>query len=47
MKNFLCTTGIKIKDATKDHQRGYKKYGITKYHRLSFRLLPEQLKLNL
>jgi ribonuclease HII len=32
---------------TKDHREAIKKYGITKYHRLSFRLLPEQLKLNL
>jgi ribonuclease HII len=30
---------------TKDHREAIKKYGITKYHRLSFRLLPEQLKL--
>jgi hypothetical protein len=47
MKNFLCTTGIKIKDIPLKTMRGHKKYGITKYHRLSFRLLPEQLKLNL
>ncbi|QZK91165.1 ribonuclease HII [Flavobacterium sp. CHNK8] len=32
---------------TKDHREAIKKYGITKYHRLSFKLLPEQLKLNL
>jgi ribonuclease HII len=32
---------------TKDHREAIKKYGITKYHRLSFRLLPDQLKLNL
>ena len=32
---------------TKEHREAIKKYGITKYHRLSFRLLPEQLKLDL
>lgn len=32
---------------TKEHREAIKKYGITKYHRTSFRLLPEQLKLNL
>ncbi|ULC59138.1 ribonuclease HII [Flaviramulus sp. BrNp1-15] len=32
---------------TKEHREAIKKYGITKYHRKSFRLLPEQLKLNL
>lgn len=32
---------------TKEHRAAIKKYGITKYHRKSFRLLPEQLKLNL
>jgi len=31
---------------TKEHRAAIKKYGITKYHRKSFRLLPEQLKLN-
>ncbi|WP_100614931.1 ribonuclease HII [Confluentibacter citreus] len=31
---------------TKEHREAIKKYGITKYHRKSFRLLPEQLKLN-
>ena len=30
---------------TKEHREAIKKYGITKYHRKSFRLLPEQLKL--
>ncbi|WP_242082271.1 ribonuclease HII [Aestuariivivens sediminis] len=29
---------------TKEHREAIKKYGITKYHRKSFRLLPEQLK---
>lgn len=32
---------------TKEHREAIKKYGITKYHRKSFRLLPEQLKLNI
>lgn len=30
---------------TKEHRDAIRKYGVTKYHRLSFRLLPEQLKL--
>jgi ribonuclease HII len=32
---------------TIEHREAIRKYGITKYHRMSFRLLPEQLKLNL
>ena len=32
---------------TKQHREAIKKYGITKYHRKSFRLLPDQLKLNI
>ncbi|WP_396601951.1 ribonuclease HII [Algibacter sp. R77976] len=32
---------------TKEHRAAIKKYGITKYHRKSFRLLPEQLKIDL
>ncbi|WP_298553986.1 ribonuclease HII [uncultured Algibacter sp.] len=32
---------------TKEHRAAIKKYGITKYHRKSFKLLPEQLKLDL
>ncbi|MEL0457433.1 ribonuclease HII [Flavobacteriaceae bacterium SZ-1-7] len=32
---------------TKEHREAIKKYGITKYHRKSFRLLPEQFKLEL
>lgn len=32
---------------TAEHREAIKKYGITKYHRKSFRLLPEQLKLPL
>ena len=31
---------------TKEHREAIKKYGVTKYHRMSFRLLPEQLKLD-
>ena len=31
---------------TKEHREAIAKYGTTKYHRLSFRLLPEQLKLD-
>jgi ribonuclease HII len=32
---------------TKEHREAIRKYGATKYHRMTFRLLPEQLKLNL
>lgn len=32
---------------TKEHREAIKKYGITPYHRKSFRLLPEQLKIPL
>ena len=32
---------------TIEHREAIRKYGITKYHRKSFRLLPEQLKLDL
>ena len=32
---------------TIEHREAIKKYGITKYHRMSFRLLPEQLKFEL
>lgn len=32
---------------TKEHREAIRKYGITKYHRKSFRQLPEQLKFNL
>lgn len=31
---------------THEHREAIKKYGTTKYHRMSFRLLPEQLKLD-
>ncbi|ARV09273.1 ribonuclease HII [Winogradskyella sp. PC-19] len=31
---------------TKEHRAAIKKYGITKYHRKSFRLLPEQYQLD-
>ena len=32
---------------TAEHRAAIEKYGITKYHRMSFKLLPEQLKLTL
>lgn len=32
---------------TKEHREAIRKYGVTKYHRMSFRLLPEQLSLEL
>lgn len=32
---------------TKQHREAIKKYGITKYHRKSFKLIPEQLKLEI
>ena len=32
---------------TQEHREAIKKYGITKYHRMSFTLLPEQLKLKI
>jgi ribonuclease HII len=32
---------------TKEHREAIRKYGLTKYHRMSFRLLPEQLKFEL
>lgn len=32
---------------TKEHREAIKMYGTTKYHRKSFRLLPQQLKLEL
>lgn len=32
---------------TKEHRAAIKKYGITKYHRKSFRLLPEQYQLDI
>lgn len=32
---------------TKEHREAIRKYGITKYHRLTFRLLPEQYSLEL
>ena len=31
---------------TQEHREAIRKYGTTKYHRMSFRLLPEQLKLS-
>ena len=32
---------------TLEHREAIRKYGTTKYHRMSFRLLPEQLKLDI
>lgn len=32
---------------TKEHREAIKKYGVTKYHRKSFKLLPNQYQLNL
>ncbi|WP_264522339.1 ribonuclease HII [Flavobacterium sp. N1994] len=32
---------------TIEHREAIRKYGVTKYHRMSFRLLPEQLQLEL
>lgn len=32
---------------TKEHREAIRKYGVTKYHRMTFRLLPEQLELSL
>lgn len=32
---------------TKEHREAIRKYGTTKYHRMSFRLLPDQLELDL
>ena len=32
---------------TREHREAIKKYGISKYHRKSFRLIPEQLKLEI
>ena len=32
---------------THEHREAIRKYGVTKYHRMSFRLLPEQLKLEI
>ncbi|MCK8141939.1 ribonuclease HII [Flavobacterium sp. I-SCBP12n] len=32
---------------TKEHREAIRKYGITKYHRMTFKLLPEQLKFEL
>ena len=32
---------------TQEHREAIRKYGVTKYHRMSFKLLPEQLKLEI
>ena len=43
MYNWLQNKGY----PTKDHREAIRRFGITKYHRRSFRLLPEQLELPL
>jgi ribonuclease HII len=43
MYNWIQNKGY----PTKEHRQAIRKYGITKYHRRSFRLLPEQLKLDI
>lgn len=43
MYNWIQNKGY----PTKEHRAAIEKYGISKYHRKSFRLLPEQLKINL
>lgn len=43
MYNWIKNKGY----PTKEHRLAIKKYGTTKYHRKSFRLLPEQLKFEL
>ena len=43
MYNWIQNKGY----PTKEHRLAIQKHGITKYHRKSFRLLPEQLKLEL
>ena len=43
MYNWIKNKGY----PTKEHRLAIKKYGATKYHRKSFRLLPEQLNLEL
>jgi ribonuclease HII len=46
MRNTLCTTGKKQGYPTKEHREAIRKYGVTKYHRMSFRL-PEQYSFDL
>ena len=41
MYNWIKNKGY----PTKEHREAIRKYGITRYHRKSFRQLPEQLKL--
>ncbi|WP_340064866.1 ribonuclease HII [Ascidiimonas aurantiaca] len=43
MYNWIQNKGY----PTREHREAIRKYGITEYHRKSFRLLPEQLKLAL
>lgn len=46
-EEFPCYNWIKNKGyPTKEHRAAIQKNGITKYHRKSFKLLPEQLKLD-
>lgn len=53
---FMCKIGAKFPDyfwdknkgyPTKQHRDAIREFGVTKYHRKTFRLLPEQLKLDL
>ena len=47
-EEFPMENGKQIKgEPTKEHRDAIKKYGVTKYHRKSFRLLPNQLQLDL
>jgi ribonuclease HII len=39
-EEFPCTTGNKIKAIQPEHRDAIRKHGVTKYHRMSFRLLP-------
>ena len=43
MYNWIQNKGY----PTKEHREAIRKYGTTKYHRKTFRLLPEQLALNI
>jgi hypothetical protein len=45
MKNNLCTIG-KEQRLSQEHREAIRKYGTTKYHRMTFKLLPEQLSLD-
>jgi ribonuclease HII len=39
-EEFPCTTGKNKGYPTKEHRDAIRKHGVTKYHRMSFRLLP-------